>query len=57
MTFAQLEARANQGLICCVSVGVGDHIMVLMENREFLEICFAADRADICYTTASTHLT
>ena len=60
VTFAQLEARANQGahLLRVCGVGVGDHIMVLMENRrEFLEICFAADRAGIYYTTASTHLT
>ena len=60
VTFAQLEARANQGahLLRVCGVGVGDHIMVLMENRrEFLELCFAADRAGIYYTTASTHLT
>ena len=60
VTFAQLEARANQGahLFRVCGVGVGDHVMVLMENRrEFLELCFAADRAGIYYTTASTHLT
>jgi long-chain acyl-CoA synthetase len=60
VTFAQLEARANQGahLLRAVGVETGDHIAILMENRrEFLEICFAADRAGVYYTTISTHLT
>ncbi|MCR9178266.1 MAG: acyl-CoA synthetase [Alphaproteobacteria bacterium] len=60
VTFAELEARANQGahLLRKLGVQIGDHIAVLMENRrEFLEICFAADRAGIYYTTISTHLT
>lgn len=60
VTFAQLEARANQGahLLRAAGVGVGDHIAILMENRrEFLELCFAADRAGVYYTTVSTHLT
>ena len=35
VTFAQLEARANQGahLFRVCGVGVGDHIMVLMEKQ------------------------
>lgn len=60
VTFGQLEARANQGarLLRAVGTGVGDHVLLLMDNRhEFLEICFAADRSGIYYTTASTHLT
>ena len=60
VSFAQLEVRANQGahLLRVCGVGIGDHVMILMENRrEFLELCFAADRAGIYYTTASTHLT
>ncbi|MEM1313808.1 MAG: acyl-CoA synthetase, partial [Pseudomonadota bacterium] len=60
VTFAQLEARANQGahLLRALGVGIGDHIAVLMENRrEFLEVCFAADRAGVYYTCISTHLT
>ena len=59
VSFGALEARANQGAHVIRSHGVreGDHIAVLMENRrEFLEICFAADRAGIYYTTISTHL-
>jgi long-chain acyl-CoA synthetase len=60
VTFAELEARANQGahLLRALGIGVGDHIAILMENRrEFLELCFAADRAGVYYTTVSTHLT
>jgi fatty-acyl-CoA synthase len=60
VTFAQLEARANQGAQLLRQAGVmrGDHIAILMENRrEFLEVCFAADRAGVYYTTISTHLT
>ncbi|MFM2422346.1 MAG: hypothetical protein RL291_876, partial [Pseudomonadota bacterium] len=59
VTFGQLEARANQGAHLFRSVGLrrGDHIVLLMENRrEFLEICFAADRAGLYYTTVATHL-
>ncbi|SNT73464.1 acyl-CoA synthetase [Paracoccus seriniphilus] len=59
VSFAQLEARANQGAHLLRGLGLkrGDHILVLMENRrEFLEVCFAADRAGLYYTTASTHL-
>jgi len=60
VTFGQLEARANQGahLLRRLGVGIADHIAILMDNRrEFLEICFAADRAGVYYTTISTHLT
>ncbi len=60
VTFGQLEARANQAAHTFRQLGLkrGDHIVILMENRrEFLEICFAADRTGLYYTTASTHLT
>ena len=60
VTFGELEARANQGAHLLRQSGVcaGDHIALLMENRrEFLEICFAADRTGVYYTTISTHLT
>lgn len=59
VTFAQLEARANQGahLLRKLGVRVGDHIAILMDNQEgFLEACFAADRVGAYYTTISTHL-
>ncbi|CAN1548845.1 CaiC Acyl-CoA synthetases (AMP-forming)/AMP-acid ligases II [Rhabdaerophilaceae bacterium] len=60
VTFAQLEACANQSAQAFRQLGLkrGDHIVILMENRrEFLDICFAADRTGLYYTTASTHLT
>ena len=60
VTFGELESRANQGaqLLRAAGIGIGDHIAILMENRrEFLEICFAADRAGVYYTTISCHLT
>ncbi|MFM9973470.1 MAG: AMP-binding protein [Beijerinckiaceae bacterium] len=60
VTFSQLEARANQAAHALRQLGLkrGDHIVIVMENRrEFLEICFAADRTGLYYTTVSTHLT
>ncbi|MBU2959106.1 acyl-CoA synthetase [Paracoccus sp. 1_MG-2023] len=59
VSFAALEARANQGAHLMRNCGLasGDHLVILMENRrEFLEICFAADRCGLYYTTVSTHL-
>ena len=59
VTFGMLEARANQGAHMLRAHGVkrGNHIAILMENRrEMLEVCFAADRAGVYYTTISTHL-
>jgi long-chain acyl-CoA synthetase len=59
VTIGALEARANQGAHLFRAAGLyrGDHIVLLMENRrEFLEICFAADRAGLYYTTVATHL-
>lgn len=60
VTFAQLERRANRAAHAFRGLGLkrADHLVLLMENRrEFLELCFAADRAGLYYTTASTHLT
>lgn len=59
VSFGKLEARANQGANALRTHGInrGDHIAILMENRrEMLEVCFAADRAGVYYTTISTHL-
>lgn len=59
VSFGALEDRANQGAHLLRQAGIqpGEHIAILMENRrEMLEICFAADRAGIYYTTISTHL-
>ena len=60
VTFAQLESRTNQAAQLFRSCGIrpGDHIVLLSENcRQFLEICFAADRSGIYYTAISTHAT
>jgi len=60
VSFAQLEQRSNQGAHVLRSLGarIGDHIVILMENRrEFLEICFSADRSGLYYTAISTYLT
>ncbi|MDA8870489.1 acyl-CoA synthetase [Rhizobiaceae bacterium] len=59
VSFGALEDRANQGahLLRAQGIDKGDHIAILMENRrELLEVCFAADRAGVYYTTISTHL-
>lgn len=59
VSFGLLEDRANQGAHVLRAQGIdrGDHIAILMENRrEMLEVCFAADRGGVYYTTISTHL-
>jgi long-chain acyl-CoA synthetase len=59
VTFRELDERSNRAahLFRSCGVGRGDHILVLMENnRQFLEVCFGADRAGIYYTAVSTHL-
>ena len=60
VTFSQLETRSNQiaHLLRSSGVAIGDHIAILLKNqREFLELCFGAERAGIYYTTISTRLT
>jgi len=60
VTFAQLEARANQVAHTLRSIGVlpGAHVAILMENnRRFLEACFGMDRAGVYYTTINARLT
>ncbi len=60
VTFSQLESRSNQfaHLLRTCSVGINDHIAILLKNqREFLELCFGAERAGVYYTTISTRLT
>lgn len=60
VTFSQLEDRSNQiaHVLRQSGVGAGDHIAILLKNqREFLEICFGAERAGIYFTTISTRLT
>jgi long-chain acyl-CoA synthetase len=60
ITYAELERASNQGaqLFRALSVKPQDHIALLSENSiRFMEICWAAQRCGVYYTTISTHLT
>jgi long-chain acyl-CoA synthetase len=60
VTFRQLDERSNQGaqLLRRLGLTLGDGIAVLVENHpRFFEICWAAQRSGLRYTTISTHLT
>jgi fatty-acyl-CoA synthase len=60
VSFGQLESRSNQGAHLFRSCGLktGDHVVILMENnRNYLEICYSADRSGLYYTTTSTYFT
>ncbi len=59
LTYAELDSRANRGAQALRSLGIksGDHIAFLMENRlEFMEICWAAQRAGVIFTPISRYL-
>ena len=59
VTYRQLDERSNQGAQLFRALGLkkGDHIGLMLENnRHFLEICWAAQRAGITFTPISTHL-
>jgi long-chain acyl-CoA synthetase len=59
VTYRQLDERSNQGAQLFRSLGLkaGDHIAMMMENtRQFLEICWAAQRSGLIFTPISTHL-
>ncbi len=60
VTYGQLDARSNQGAQLFRSLGLapGDGIAILMENNaRFFEICWAAQRSGLVYTTISSRLT
>ena len=59
VTYRQLDERSNQGAQLFRSLGLqaGDHIgMMLENNRQFLEIDWAAQRSGIIFTPIRTHL-
>jgi fatty-acyl-CoA synthase len=59
VTYADLDKRSNQCANLYRSFGVkaGDHIAILMENNaEFMEVCWAAQRSGLIFTAISTHL-
>jgi long-chain acyl-CoA synthetase len=60
VTYGQLDARSNQGAQLFRSLGLtpGDGIAILMENNaRFFELCWAAQRSGLVYTTISSRLT
>ena len=59
VTYAQLEARSNQGAHLLRALGLrrGDGIALMLENdAHFFEIVWAAQRAGLYYTCVSTRL-
>lgn len=59
VTYRELDQRSNQGAQLFRSLGLqaGDHIGMMMENnRQFMEIVWAAQRSGIIFTPISTHL-
>ncbi len=59
ITFRELEQAANQGAHLFRKLGLerGDHIAILLENHpRFLQICWAAQRSGLYYTTISYRL-
>jgi fatty-acyl-CoA synthase len=59
ITYRQLDERSNQGAQLFRSLGLqtGGRIAILMENSlEFMEICWAAQRAGLYYTAISRFL-
>jgi long-chain acyl-CoA synthetase len=60
VTYAELEAASNRcaHLLRRLGLEPGDGIAIYLENHpRFLEMCWAATRAGLYYTTISTHLT
>ena len=59
VTYAQLDERSARfaRALRTLGVGVGDHIVILMENnRPYLEVAWAAQRSGLYYTAVNTHL-
>ncbi|MEQ9396498.1 acyl-CoA synthetase [Haliea sp.] len=59
VTYAELDERSSQAAQLFRSLGLkkGDHIgMMLLNCRQFLEICWGAQRAGLIFTPISTHL-
>ncbi len=60
VTYRELDERSNQGAQLFRSLGLkpGDGIAILIENHpRFFEICWAAQRSGLYYTTISYRLT
>ena len=60
VTYRELDEVSNRAAHLFRSLGLqaGDHIAVMMANsHQFMEVCWAAQRSGLIYTTVSTHLT
>jgi acyl-CoA synthetase (AMP-forming)/AMP-acid ligase II len=60
VTYRQLNDRSNQlaQLFWDAGLRFGDHIAVLMDNNpRYLEVCWAAQRSGLVYTTLNWHFT
>jgi acyl-CoA synthetase (AMP-forming)/AMP-acid ligase II len=60
ISYRELDELSNQGahLFRLLGLKAGDHIALLMENRlAFMEICWAAQRSGLYYTSISRYLT
>src|SRR6266704_3668501 len=60
ITYRELDELSNQGahLFRTLGLKAGDHIAFLIENRlAFMEVCWAAQRSGLYYTTISRYLT
>ena len=59
VSYRELDQRSNRGahLFRALGLCAGDHIGMMVENnRQFLEIAWAAQRAGIVFTPIATHL-
>src|SRR5918996_367142 len=59
VTYRQLDERSNRmaHALRAHGLGTGDHIAILMENnRAYLEVAWAAQRAGLYYTAINSHL-
>lgn len=60
VTWGELDERSRQLAHYWRSIGLsaGDHVALLMENvKEFVEVCWAADRIGLYFTAINSHLT
>ncbi len=60
VTWGQLDEQSNRLAQFWFAQGLrpGDHVALLVENvPEFFEICWAAERSGLFYTTINSHLT
>ncbi|KAA9156235.1 acyl-CoA synthetase [Amycolatopsis acidicola] len=59
VTYGQLDERSTRfaRALRARGLGVGDHVAILMENnREYLEVAWAAQRSGLYYTAINSHL-